>query len=163
MYHFLITAHHPSTAMNEKHIFSECIVERNAIELGVFLSCASPFCVRAKEVYCVGRHPEKRGEPVAGASAAPEPLKRPEWRSAIGSSQPELRDNATVNFEDEQQLKTRLHYINYAFMLLSCSFWVATSFQIQRGEWKYSEHANNSANAAVGDSLRGKCGWVWIL
>lgn len=80
------------------------------------------------------------------------------------------------NFEDQQQLKMQLHYINYAFMLLSFFFVVffflggenggAVRFKIQqvRGrERDYSEtttHANASASAAVGNSLREKCVWL---
>lgn len=58
----------------------------------------------------------------AGASAALEPLKRAEWSSAIGSSRPEPETMPLGNFEEQQQLKMQLHFINYAFALLSCSF-----------------------------------------
>lgn len=82
----------------EKHIFSECIVEWGMpLNLGVF-SCTSLFCVQAMEVHCVGRHPEKRGElgaVVCRCFCSARALKRPEWSSAIGSSRPEPRDNAT--------------------------------------------------------------------
>ena len=67
------------------------------LNLGVF-SCASLFCVQAKEVHCAGRHPEKRGElgaVVCWCFCSAAALKRPEWSSAIGSSRPEPRDNAT--------------------------------------------------------------------
>lgn len=54
IFHFLILTHDPNTSPNaeseerekerDKHIFSECIVERNAIEFGCFFMSQPLLC-----------------------------------------------------------------------------------------------------------------------
>ena len=124
----IILIHHPAVheeREREQQIFSECIVERNAIEFGCFFMCQPLLCAGYGSPLC-GQTPwEKRR---AWSRCLPVLLQRSGPKKDLNEALPSEAagpNQETMplgNFEDQQQLKMQLHYINYAFMLLSWPF-----------------------------------------
>lgn len=98
-----------------------CIVGRNAFELAVFHAAASFVCSLRKSIVQADTL-RKEASLSAGASAAAQPEKG--LNEALKSEAASLNSDTKLlgNFEEQQQLKTWLGSINYAFVLLSWCF-----------------------------------------